>query len=174
MASVSESETSVLEPHIPSGEHLVESFTGEERTVAVTDRRVMELEHEASDRAQDTTLESVLLTSDYIVGTEYSNDEDTDPPLVEYFAAGLLLFIGAGGGLVGFQTGSVAFYFGCVILLILGGLILALTQSRESGEVTVTVHRAGDLSDCEWEFPRGETEVAQAITEQVAELNKPT
>lgn len=173
MASASESATTVLEPHIPSGEQLLESFTGEERTVAVTDRRVMELEHEASDRTQDTTLKSVLLNSDYIVGTEYSNSEDTEPPLVEYFAAGLLFLVGIGAGFVGVEAGSFILYFVCVLFLILGILVLTAAQSRASGEVTVTVYRAGNLSDRQWAFPRGETEVAQAITEQVAELNGP-
>ncbi|MBX0325568.1 hypothetical protein EGH21_21320 [Halomicroarcula sp. F13] len=170
MAAVSESTSRVLEPHIPSGERLIEAHTADGRTVAVTDRRVIELHHEEDDMSQDTSLESVLLTSDYVVGSEYGRTEDTTNPLVEWIAGGLLAFLGVVIAVVGSETSALVIGVG----LILGGVaVVYLSRAQTSGEISATVHRTGDLSDRSRTFPQGEAEVARAISEQVATLNGP-
>ncbi|QIO25139.1 hypothetical protein [Haloarcula sp. JP-L23] len=139
MAAVSESESRVLEPHIPSGERLIEAHTAENRTVAVTDRRVIELQHEQDDKSQNTALESVLLTTDYVVGTEYGRNEDTETPLVEWLVGGLLAILGLTAVVVGGETISLVIGIG----LILGGVaVIYVSQAQTSGEVSATVHRA--------------------------------
>jgi len=65
MAAVSKSETKILEPHIPKGEQLIESFSSTSKTIAVTDRRVIRLTHRKSDREQETEVHSTLLNTDY-------------------------------------------------------------------------------------------------------------
>jgi len=40
MAVVSESETKILNPHIPSGEQLIRAYCSDEKTVTVMDGRV--------------------------------------------------------------------------------------------------------------------------------------
>ncbi len=173
MGAVSESESRVLEPHIPSGEQLVDAHTDDYRTVAVTDRRVIELEHHQDDRSQDTSLTSVLLTSDYIVGTEYGRSEDTEDPIVEWIIAGILGTMGFMGLIFGATAGTGFHLIAGAVLLIITAAVLYFAQTQTSGEVSATVRRAGDLPDRSWSFPQGEAAVARAISEQVAKLNKP-
>jgi len=173
MGAVSETERDILEPHIPSGEKLIEAHTGEEHTIAVTDRRVLDLRHSSDNESQDTELKSVLLTSEHVVGTEYSRSETTDSPFIEVFAGVALMIVGVGIIVLGGSQSALIMGSGGMLAIILGVLVLVYASNQTSGGVTVTVHRAGELSDLTWSFPRGETEVAQAVTEQVAALNGP-
>jgi len=173
MGAVSEAERDVLEPHIPSGEKLIEAYSGEQQTVAVTDRRVLDLSHSADNKSQETALKSILLTSEYVVGTEYSRSESTESPVIEVIAGVGLLVIGAGMAILGVPQSDWILGAGGMVALVLGVLVLVYAQDETNGDVTVTVHRAEELPDQTWSFPRGETEVAQAVTERVAALNGP-
>ncbi|WP_147435869.1 hypothetical protein [Haloarcula sp. Atlit-47R] len=173
MGAVSESESRVLEPHIPSGEQLIDAHTSDRQTVAVTDRRVIELEHHQDDRGQDTSLTSVLLTSDYVVGTEYGRSEDTENPIGEWVLAGILATLGIFGLIFGITDSTGFSLISGVTLLVIAAAIFYFAQTRTSGEVSATVRRAGDLPDRSWSFPQGEAAVARAISEQVAKLNEP-
>lgn len=172
MAAVSESETKVLDPHIPSGERLIEAYCGEEETIAVTDRRVINLRHRDGDRKQETELDSTLLTTDYIVGTEYEQEKETIPPEVERAIAVIVGIVGVVGIAFGITGATIGIVLG-LVLLPLSALLWYFTEAEESGEVSVTLHRAGDLPDKTWSLPKGETDVPQAISEQVATLHRP-
>ena len=121
MAAVSESETKILDPHIPRGEELIEAYCGNEKTIAVTDRRVIDLRHREGNRKQETELTSTLLTTDYIIGTRYGREQESSFPGIEFLIALVMGLIGLGGvgfvgpaglvgvlGLVGLRVGVAA------------------------------------------------------------------
>ncbi|ACV46296.1 MULTISPECIES: hypothetical protein [Halomicrobium] len=172
MAAVSKSETKVLDPHIPKGEQLIEAYSGNEKTVAVTDRRIIDLWHHEDDRSQETELRSTLLTNDYIVGTEYEREQESNTPDLERLIGFLLGVCGVGGILYGLD-GTGGAIFGGFVLLALSALIIYLTDTTESGEVEITLYRAGEVPNRTWTFPKGETGVPRAISEQVATLHRP-
>jgi len=171
MTAVAEEKTGVLRPHIPDGEKLITTFTGEIKTVALTDRRVIEMHHLSGEESKETEVKSVLLTSGYVVGTEYGNSEQTEKADVERAIGALLV----GGGILGLLMGlsDIAIVPIGLLLVFLGGLTLYLAEDEEGGQVTMTLRRAGDIPDMTWTFPRGETQVAEALSEQVARLNQP-
>jgi len=181
MAAVSETERDILEPHIPSGEKLIEAHAGEQQTIAVTDRRVLDLKHRSANRSEDTKLESTLLNTDYIVGANYERDKSADYPVLEWIlGAGLVLgglmgmVLGMSGGTSQNPTLQVLFAIAGALLIILGVAVFIIAGfGGTSGGVAVTVYRAGGLENRTWQFPRGETAVARAISEQVAALNRP-
>ncbi|MDS0258915.1 hypothetical protein NDI56_05855 [Haloarcula sp. S1CR25-12] len=181
MGTVSETERDLLEPHVPSGEQLLEAYSGDVRTVAVTDRRVLDLRHRSGNRREDTKLESVLLNTDYVVGADYNRNQSADYPVLEWIlGAGLVL-----GGVIGMVLGmgdaysqspllQVVIASAGALLILLGVAVFAIAGfGGTSGGVAVTVYRAGGLDDRTWQFPKGETAVARAISEQVAALNAP-
>jgi len=172
MAAVSESETKILDPHIPSGEQLIEAYSGDEKTVAVTDRRVIELRHRNRNRKEETELYSTLLTTDYIVGTKYEREQESDFPVIEALIAAILAVIGIAGVAIGINGEPIGMVVG-VVFLALTGAVFYFTEQSESGDVSITVRRAGDLPNGTWTLPHGETDVPQAISEQVAKLNRP-
>lgn len=70
--------------------------------------------------------------------------------------------------------GVISGLFGAILLLIGVGMLVKTGPSKTSGEVTVTVRRSDDLDDVSWNFPDGETAVAEAIVRQATLLNGPT
>jgi len=172
MAAVSESETKILDPHIPRGEELIEAYCGNEKTIAVTDRRVIDLRHREGNRKQETELTSTLLTTDYIIGTRYGREQESSFPGIEFLIALVMGLIGLGGVGFGLDGEPGALIFG-VMFIGIAALIGYLAEEQESGDVSITVYRAGDLPNKTWSLPKGETDVPQAISEQVAKLNRP-
>jgi len=181
MAAVSETERDILEPHIPSGEKLIEAHAGDQQTIAVTDRRVLDLKHRSGNRSEDTELESTLLNTDYVVGANYERNKSADYPFLEWITGTGLALLGLIGVLLGIevvngQTPLLQLIFATagVVLMVLGvSTFVNAGFGGTSGGVAVTVYRAGELNDRTWQFPRGETAVARAISEQVATLNAP-
>jgi len=181
MAAVSDAERDVLESHIPAGEQLIKAYSDKQRTIAVTDRRVLNLTHQVGNRQRDTQLESTLLTTDYIVGADYNRNKSAEFPVIEWLIGASLALIGlfamltgmSGGGFENPQMQVVVTVVGAVLILLGVAALIIGGTGESSGGVEVTIHRAGELSDQSWAFPRGETDVAQAISEQVAELNAP-
>jgi len=181
MGTVSETERDILEPHIPSSERLIEAHAGDEQTIAVTDRRVLDLKHRSDNRSEDTELESVLLNTDYIVGTTYERNKSADYPILEWILGAGLALIGLMGLVLGMSGGSsqdpalqVVIAIAGAFLIILGVAVFVIAGfGGTSGGVAVTVCRAGELDDTTWQFPKGEAAVARAISEQVATLNAP-
>lgn len=172
MAAVSEEErTGVLRPHIPDGEQLITTFTGEIKTVALTDRRVIELHHLSGQDSTETEVKSVLLTSDYVVGTEYENRKETEKADVERLVGGLL--VGVGVLAIIAALAEIVFAVFGIAFILLGSAVIYGAEDEEDGQVTMTLRRAGDIPDMTWSFPRGETQVAAAMSEQVARLNQP-
>jgi hypothetical protein len=172
MATVSESETKILDPHIPNGEKLIEVYCGDEKTIAVTDRRVIDLRHQTGDQSQETEIESTLLTTDYIVGTKYEREEESISPDGAKLLS--LLFIIGGVVFVALALLEAAFVFLGIVMLLAGGLFWYSAEEKESGEVSITLRRAANLPDKTWSLPKGKTDVAQMISEQVATLHQPT
>jgi hypothetical protein len=181
MGTVSETERDILEPHIPSGEKLIEAHAGEQQTIAVTDRRVLDLTHHSANRSEDTELKSTLLNTDYIVGANYERNKSADYPVLEWILGAGLVLSGLMGMVLGMSGGSsqnptlqiVIAIAGALLILLGVGVFIIAGFGGTSGGVAVTVYRAGDLDDRTWQFPRGETVVARAISEQVAALNAP-
>jgi hypothetical protein len=86
----------------------------------------------------------------------------------------LLMVVGMSGGSSQNPTLQIVFAIAGALLVILGvGVFVIAGFGGTSGGVAVTVYRAGGLEDRTWQFPRGETAVARAISEQVAALNAP-
>jgi len=181
MAAVSETQRDILEPHIPSGEKLIEVHSGDVRTVAVTDRRVLDLRHRSGNRSEDTKLESTLLNTDYVVGANYTRNKSADYPVLEWILGAGLVLVGLMGMVLGMGEGDFQNPLLQVVIATAGALLILLGVAvfviagfgGTSGGVAVTVSRAGGLDDRVWHFPKGETAVARAISEQVAALNAP-
>jgi len=155
MAAVSETERNILEPHIPSGEKLIEAHAGDQQTIAVTDRRVLDLKHRSGNRSEDTELESTLLNTDYIVGANYERNKSADYPFLEWVLGAGLVLIGLMGMVLGMSGGSSQNSALQVVIAIAGALLILFGVAvfiiagfgGTSGGVAVTVYRAGELDN---------------------------
>lgn len=173
MEQITEDADDVLSPQIPPGESLKESYKGDGQVVTVTDRRVMLADREATTKGQETRVESVLLTEN-VVGTTYERTQESESPATQIIVGGAMILLGVILALVGINgdSGTGLLLVGAFVGLA-GGFLIHVAEGSEDGSVTVTVHRTGDLSDKAWSFPKDQTDVAQSIAQQVADLHGP-
>lgn len=176
MATDQTQKRDVLKPHIPSGEELRASAVGRGKITAVTDRRVLSVTEVGGDTEQQREVESVLLTSDRVVGTRYGKTDSENRATLRRIVGIALAVLGGLFFLLGIQAdGSVQ---GTVFLVVLIAIAVGVylywsAEDTVEGSVSITVRRAGDVPDRTWTFPRGETEVPRAISEQVAKIHGP-
>jgi hypothetical protein len=176
MAGDQSTSSGVLDPHVPHEEDLVASETGDGRVVAVTDRRVISLSEGSTGTREQREIESVLLTSDSVVGTEYSRSDSENKGTLQRIVGavvalvGLFVLLGATQVDGGVQAALLAFG---LLAVVVGALIYWTAEDTMEGGVSITVRRAGDVPDRTWTFPRGHTTVPQAISEQVATVHGP-
>lgn len=86
-----------LEPHVPNSETVLEWFANDEQTIAVTDRRVVDMTRTGSENEHRTLVESTLL-GENVVGTEYRREMESKFDVAQ-IAVGVLL------GLIGLYLG---------------------------------------------------------------------
>lgn len=164
----------ILEPHIPSGEEIEALDVRQGNVTAVTDRRILSVTESQSRREQEQEVESLLLTSSQILGTRYgkniSRNESTVQQLVGagFAVIGVLLLP---LGLIGNGSDQAVLLLSGLIAIAIGVLIFWSAEDTTEGSVFITVRRAGEIPDRTWTFPRGQTEVPQAVSEQVAQIH---
>ena len=176
MAATQSQDESVLEPHIPPEENLQASATGRGQITAVTDRRVLSVSEAASGTEQQREVESVLLTSDTVVGTRYGRTDSENRATLRRIVGIALAILGALLFFGGLQVRGDAQGLLVLLGLVVAGIGVYLYMSAEDtmeGDVSITVRRVGEIPDRTWTFPRGHTEVPQAISEQVAKIHSP-
>lgn len=176
MAAEQAQREDVLEPHIPPEEDLKASAAGRGKITAVTDRRVLSVSEAASETEQQREVESVLLTSDRVVGTRYGRTDSENRATLRRLVGIALAIVGALFFVGGLQVRGDLQGTLLLVGLVLAGIGVYLYWSAEDtmeGTVSITVRRAGEIPDRTWTFPRGHTEVPQAISEQVAKIHDP-
>jgi hypothetical protein len=78
--------------------------------------------------------------------------------------------------LIGLQadgSGQGVFILLGLIAIALGIYLYWAAEDTKAGSVSITVRRVGDIPDRTWTFPRGQTEVPRAVSEEVARIHGP-
>ena len=171
MTGLSERYTDILEPHIPDDESLNAWFQREREDyielTAVTDRRVLEMSETVGSDDREVTVDSTLLTGEYVRGVTYAREDETESPIGGIIFGLILMMISVILFFISLANGTFLGGLFGIVLLAVGAAIMYYSESKDDGEVTVEVKMANGTQ--EWSFPRGETDVPRAVSRVVAE-----
>lgn len=170
MAKASAEIREAVEPHVADGESLriARIDEDEDHLIAVTDRRVIEVERSKSGTTLETEVESYLLSDDRITGVTYERQQIMDVPL--WIGPVIML-----GGLILLPISFVAGPLAPIVALItvltvfVGLAVTFVTLLDESSGTEVTIRSTAQGAS--WSLPEQNADVARTISQVVAEQN---
>lgn len=160
----------VLSRHVAPGESVEAAERMEDRVVAVTDRRIVEIEQSSSGRRPSQEVESLFLNEDHLdrVNVDYTGKEPPARGRVILF--GLFAVVGTLFGFLALASeGATTVLIGgiAVIFLVLGLIVLLTALNTRDGSINVTVTLGDDVSES-FHLPEDATEVADAASRVAA------
>lgn len=178
MPASTESTEEVLEEHLPADESVQGHYRGTNnsgwtRTVAVTDRRIMEITQSRGSTEENVDADSALLTGENVTGVHYGRAEEEEPATGQRLLGGLIGLIGVLLSLFGFvqltdatSEGGIGLLLFGIILAAIGYYIIKNAEDAETGDVTLSIERA-NVPDKHYQLPRGHVEVPREASKVV-------
>lgn len=154
-----------IDGRLADGEQVREASVDDDRLLAVTDRRVIEVVHEDENR-EKWEFDTTLLADGSVVGVEINERGEGSPDTLllavgVVTVCGSLLAISAFSGGAALVVGAFLAVFG--LILIVGGL------DTDGGDVSVTIRRSGETPNDEFSLEQANEHLATKISTIVAE-----
>lgn len=156
-----------VDDRLVEDETIHEATADGDRLFVVTDRRVVEAEHDTVNERERWDFDTTLLSDGTVVGVETEERGQTPVNGVQVALGIGCIFL----GLFIFTTNVEAILrLGFTLFLTLAGLLVIVSGfDTDSGDVTVTIRRRGGTPDDEFGFEEENEHLATAISLVVAD-----
>lgn len=164
--TLSENHVEALEQQLAPGEQVVEHYSSEDRTVAVTDRRILRVTEprEGSENRGTQKVTGVFFTGPQVLGVTVDSREAETVNLSTLLFGGVILAMGVGVSLTAFVI-DIMILPGLTILAA-GFVVTVFAFNGEDGGIDVTIHTTAS-DDEEIELPLEAVDLARSIPAEV-------
>lgn len=170
--SLTEKQEKVLKGHLAKGEKIRNATADEDRALAVTDRRIIELEEWESQNRDKRRVRCTLLTGDRVIGTNVDHKGSRDFDKDGLLLGGGLSVAGILGIVWAVDGESLIITVGAALAALIGIAVLVDAFNTDDGGITVTV-KTTEGDDKQVILAEGDAKIARSISESVGSAHGP-